>query len=207
MEIKRDDIKYFIHRELVYPEKEIVRSSLIVMLIVCIPTAIFGAYSNITKIFMLPIILLFSIWAVLLLRKAIDRSMFDLFSGLLTFFLSVSLLIGAYKEFSSSGQDISLRMIFFTLSLYLMCIILNITIAIQLIKKGYYKQDRKRKINVPLCVGLSTFVGISFGRTLLGSLDQKVDHLGTIILLIASFFLAFGTSNILRYYLATKIKD
>lgn len=62
MKIKIDDIKYFIRPEGQVSGREGILSFLFVMLIVCIPTAIFGLYFNITSVIRLPIIDLLILW-------------------------------------------------------------------------------------------------------------------------------------------------
>lgn len=207
MRVRREDIEYFINREFAHTEKKMVSVWLILMIVVCTPMEIFGVSLTITRVFILSINIAFSIWAILVLKKPVDRKKFELFIGSNSCFLSILLLIGAYKVFLSSGQKISLATIFFALGLYLMCIASNIVINILLIKKGHYKQPRKKRIDVYFWNVITAFVCMVSGRTLLGALDQKVEHLGAIFLFVYSLLFVFGTSNILRYYLAIKIKE
>lgn len=207
MKIKRDDIKYFIDRDWEYSQKEVMRSCLITMLLVCIPIATVGIYSVITSITMLPVVVALSIWNILLLKDPINQNQYNLFSGIFSLFFSLSCLVAAYKHSASLGQQISTSIVFFILGLYFVGITVNSIITIHLIREGYYKHPRKY-INTKFIVSIIAIIGIIFGRRLFIALDRNVaDNLFTIILVTAAFVFAAGTSCFLRFYLAVKIKE
>lgn len=95
------------------PEKKALWAFLGLMLLVCIPTALFGVYTDYTKPIILPLTAIFSGWALYLLFNEMARqNQINLFSGLFSGFISLSFLLAAYKiaatAFNVSWQLIAL---------------------------------------------------------------------------------------------------
>ncbi|QIB70016.1 hypothetical protein Ami103574_12225 [Aminipila butyrica] len=209
MNIQKDDIQYFINQESYSPPKKMIRSFLLLILILGMPTAIFGAYSNITSAVMLPIIMGICIWGILLLKNPINQNKLNLFLGASALSISLSTLILAYKTYASNNNhEVPLQIICFILGVYIICIAVYITIIFQWIKKGHYRQQKKYK-NVKWITSGIMIIMIVSGREILGAIDRNIlDKAMLLMLILVAFTCAYGgTSCFLKYYLAKKIED
>lgn len=208
MRMRRNDIEYFINPGWRSSSgREGILALLLTIFIVGIPTAIFGALAKVTSLVMIPIIIAFSIWTILLLTNLVNQNQVNLFCGTSALFLSLSSLLVAYKYSISCGQQVSFKTVFLVLSLYFICIGVNLAMTIRSIHKGYYKQDKKQK-NVGYLSSLVTVIIVVFGRRFLGLFNETfIEHLVLVFCVIMAFLLALGTTNIIRYYLDITIKD
>lgn len=210
MKIKKNDIKYFIKLEEQVYTRESILSFLLLMLIVGIPTAVFGLYSNVTSLVMIPIMCVMCVWSFFLWRNPTNYNQFNLYTGIIALFLSFSSLILAYRYLLSSGQQVSPKTLILVLGIYCICIFTNIMISIRFIHKGYYKQEKKYRQHsqVEHLIPIIGVVLVVSGRTVFARLDQNLlDYLIIIFLLISAFLLIFLIMNIFRYYLAITVKD
>ncbi|MFV0515839.1 MAG: hypothetical protein ACK5MV_00375 [Aminipila sp.] len=207
MDIKKENIQYFINQESYYSPKTTIRKILPGLIIFCVPIAIFGAYSNITSVVMLPIIVVLCIGGIILLKNPINQNKFNLFMGVSGLFLSLSTLILDYKFFGGDNSEVSLKITGLILGLYIICIAVYIIITIILIRKGYYNKQKKYK-NVDWIISTIMIIGIVSGKEILGIIDRNI--LDNVILLffifLALMFGCAGTLGFLKYYLAKKLK-
>ena len=202
MNFKDEDIKYFISREwIITTPKQVARSGLFLALIFGLPTAIFGMHSNISKAVMVSIIIVICVWSILLLQNRItSQNLFNLYSGVIVQSFSVLSLITGFRELSQTTQ-LSPIEISLIITLYLLCIIVNLLIIVRLIKKGYYRTLKKPK-NYIVLTSIIGAIGVVFGRRIFGHFNQDtVSHFMGIFFIVSGFYFTVGTTNFLRYYL------
>ena len=205
MEIRNNDILSYVNTESNVPKKNSLWGSMTVMLMVCIPSAIFGVYANITKVTLLSMVVVFSIWIFyLLVNTENKKNQYILFLGIFSGFISLSYMLAAYKV-ASSAMNVSSFYIIITLIVYLLTNIVSILNVTRLIKKGYYNVQRKTENPMGIIFAMS-ILGLGAGRAMVGNVNQDVAVTILVTCLIFMGFLhSIGTHNILKYYLAKKV--
>jgi len=200
------NIESYVNTESSIPKRNGLLSFWWLMLIVSIPSAVFGVYADITKIAILPLVAILSFWIIYLLVNADSKKMnYILFLGVFSIFISISFLIAAYKiaviEINVSGNYV-LLIIF----VYFLSIILGILNTFRLIRKGYYKKQRKIENPIGMIFASGLF-GLGIGRLLLAKISQDIVVAVLVIgLIFLGFLFSMGTHNLLKYYLAKKHK-
>lgn len=197
----------FLKLESINLKKRELLSFLWIMLILCVPTAIFGKYSNITKLIMLPIVALMSFWIVyFLISKEIKKTQAILFLASISTFLSISMLAAAYK-ITSSEMKVSAYIVLLILLLYILTVIMVNLNILRLIKKGHFLVENNNKSTGIIIT--ASFMGLGIGRLFRGqnmSQDTVVLVL-SFLLLILGFLFSMGTHNFMKYYFLKKINN
>ena len=203
-ELNNTDVKAYIRFEsLNVSKRRILFSHIMINGLVSIPTALFGVYSNITKILIIPIIVLVAIWAVNL-AFGIERKQkeFILFLGCNSLILSMTCLLAIYKILSTI-IEVSTMAIIGVIVFYIIGLIINNLNVLRLIKKGYYHKNSNSGSAV-LIFPFAIF-GLGIGKAMIGNIGQN----GAVILI--AFCLMFfavvcmvGTHNLLKYMLIQK---
>lgn len=202
--IKKENIRLYLDFETNIPKKSGLLSLLLIMMIVCVPASFFGVYSTVTKIVMLPLVMIMSIWIICLLVKTdTERLYYNLFQGIFSLFMSVSFLVLAYK-IVAARINISETYIVLILILYVIMNLLNIFNTLRLIRKGYFNVKRKTKNPTGLIFAASLF-GLVTGRVLIGGIRKETAAIILIIgLIFFGFLFSIGSNNLLKYYFARK---
>ncbi|MHB1395123.1 MAG: hypothetical protein ACYCYE_19145 [Clostridia bacterium] len=204
MEFKRENIIGYVNSETSVPRKNALWGSLTVMLMVCIPSALFGVYANITRIVLIPIIGIFCIWIFyLLVNIESKKNQYTLFLGNFSVFISLSYILAAYKV-AASAVDVPMVYIFVTLIAYVLTNVVSIINIIRLLNRGYYNLPHKAENPMGIIFAMS-ILGLGIGRVMVGKVSQDIAV--TILvtcLMFMGFLHAIGTHNLLKYYFAKK---
>jgi len=181
-------------------------SFLWVMLVVCIPSAIFGVYSNITRIVMLPLVIIMSLWIVyLLLKTDTKKSQFVFFLGVFSVFISVSFLVAAYKIVATEIRISGIHILLIILA-YVIVNILSIFNTLRLIKKRRFKVKGKNE-NLIGMIFASGLLGLSIGKVLMRKINQNTSVAILVIgLVFIGFLFSTGTNNFIKYYYIKKFR-
>lgn len=200
MIIEQEKIKSYIEYESNVPKTKTLRASLIMMLMVCIPSALFGAHSDITSFTLIPLVIIFGIWAIYLLIDTNNKKVkFVLFLGTFSFFIAVTFLVAAYK-FASTTSKVQSLYVILVFVLFIVVNVLNILNVLRLISKGYYQQKGKAENPMGLILAMA-ILGLSIGKTMVGRANQDVVVAILIsIMLFMSFLYSIGMHNLLKYY-------
>ncbi|MCX7745460.1 MAG: hypothetical protein N2645_01020 [Clostridia bacterium] len=202
--IERVNIQGYINFESNIPKKTGLLSFLWIMFIVCIPSAVFGVYSNITKIVMLPLVIIMSLWIIYLLIKTDTKKIqFIFFLGVFSVFISLSFLVAAYK-IAATETRVSLTCVILTIVTYVIANFICVFNTLRLIKNGHFKE--KRKVENPMGIIFAAgLLGLSLGRVLLGKTSQDtVVAILVIGLIFLGFLFSIGTHNFIKFYFAKK---
>jgi hypothetical protein len=204
-ELKNEDVKAYIDFEITdLSKKKQIWSNLLFNLMIAVPTAFWGAYSDVTRIVLPLIIIALTVW-VTHLSFDIEKKQksFILFMGCSAFFASSICMLAAYKILSTIMRVDTILVIGVT-SLYIISILLNMLNVIRLIGKGHYGKNSRRKtafLILPFSV-----LGLGIGKAMIGRIGQN----GAVILIASCLMIfalggAIGTENILKYILMRKI--
>lgn len=200
MKVNKENVMEYINYESGAPAEKTLQSSLIMFLMVGIPTSLFGAYSNITRIVLLPWVIIFIIWATsLMVNKKYSKKQFILFLSAVSLLISFLFMIAAYK-YALLAYDVTMFQIFIIVVLYVSTNVINIMNVLRLINKGYYKKKGKNENPLALIIAMSV-LGLSMGRMLYNSNQETVITILVSLLLFMSFLFTTGTHNFLKYYL------
>lgn len=198
------NIKAFVNMEYGVSERNGLLSFLYLLLLINIPTSIFGIYSNITKVTLLPLTILICIWDLTLLHKLKSKKkQYHLFQSTISIILSFSLLIAAYKV-SSSEFYVSIIYVFIIICAFVFEIIFILCYYLYLIKKGYFINKKEQRYPSGVFVGM--FIPILFsGKYFSDKINNNTAVvILTVCLLILSSLFIFGVQNILRFYYLMK---
>lgn len=205
--IEKENIQGYVNFESNIPKKNGLLSFLWIMFIVCVPSAAYGAYSDITKIVMLPLVIIMSLWIVYLLIKTDTKIIqFIFFLGVFSVFISVSFLIAAYK-IAATEMRVPEAYVLLTIVAYVIANFIGILNTLRLIRNGHFKV--KRKIENPMGIIFAAgLLGLGIGRVLLGKISKDtVVAILVIGLMFLGFLFSIGTHNFLKYYYAKKIQN
>jgi hypothetical protein len=198
--IEKENVENYIKVESNIPMRKGLLSFLWIMLIVCVPSAIFGVYADVTKLIMLPLVLIISLWLIYLLIDTDNKKMqLTLFLGILSVFISVSFLIAAYKV-ASTEIKVPPSYVLLAITFYLIANIVSVLNTIRLIKNGYY--NVQRKIENPMGIIFAAGVlGLGIGGVLIKKMDQvSVVAILVVGLIFLSFLFCIGIHNLLKYH-------
>ncbi|MDQ2088150.1 hypothetical protein RBH29_17125 [Herbivorax sp. ANBcel31] len=200
-----ENIKSYVKFDSNIPKKKGLLSFIWLILIICIPTGIFGAYASITKNIILPLLTIIVLWAIYLLINTEQKNQFILFLGVSSIFISISLLIATYKIVTIE-TEILLSHILIIMIIYVLLNITNTLNTLRLIKNGYFNVRKKSKNHLSIIFGAGLF-GLVVGRILFTDLTQDT---AVVVIAIIFIFLAFlfstGTHNLLKYFFIKKYK-
>lgn len=204
IEIK--NLQGYINIESAIPQKKGLLSFLYLMLIICVPTSIFGIYSNVTKIIMLPITVVMILWVLyLLIKKQKSKSQFILFQAIFSTFISLSLLIAAYK-IASSELQVPIKLVVLIFLIYIIIILSGMLYTLRLIENGYFVVERKSENPMGVIV-TSGFLGLGLGRILMFKTSEDTAVLVLILgIIFLGFLFSIGTHNYIKYYFIKKLK-
>jgi len=199
MNVDHEKVMNYINYETGVPMKKTLQSSLIMFCMVGIPSSLFGAYSNITRLVLLPLVIVLSFWALyLMVNTESKKDQFILFLGAFSLLTSLLFMIAAYK-YALTIYKVTLFNILLIIALYIITNILNIFNVERLIKKGYYKKKGKNENLLALFIAMSVF-GLSMGRMLNNASHEIVITILVSLLLFLAFLFTTGTHNFLKYY-------
>lgn len=203
--IKEEDIQSYINYESNVPKRKGLWSFLWTMLIVCVPTAIFGTNSDITKVVLLPLVIILSFWIIYLLIKTETKKIqFVFFLGVYSVFISISFLIAAYK-IAVTEMRVSMVYVLIIIMIYITTNMLGILNTLRLIKKGYFTGQRKTENSMGVIFAAS-FLGLGIGKMLIGKINQDtVVAILVILLIFLGFLFSTGSHNFIKYYFAKKL--
>lgn len=177
-----------------------------IMIIVCIPSAIFGEYADITKYIVLPLVVIMSLWIIYLLINTDSKKIqYILFLGIFSVFISISFLIAAYK-IAVTETSVSFIYVFILILAYILSNIMGIVNTLRLIERGYFLTQRKMEnpMGIIFAAGL---LGLGIGRTLLGNTSQDIVVTVLVVgLIFLGFLFSMGSHNLLKYYLAKRYR-
>lgn len=201
-----ENIKNYVKFDSNIPKKKGLLSFIWLILIICIPTGIFGAYASITKYIILPLLAIIVLWAIYLLINTEQKKIqFILFLGVSSIFISISLLLATYKIVTIE-TEILLSHILVIMSIYVLLNITNILNTLRLIKNGYFNVCKKSRNHLNIIFGAGLF-GLVGGRILFTDVTQDM---AVVVIAIIFIFLAFlfstGTHNLLKYFFIKKYK-
>ncbi|MHB1484137.1 MAG: hypothetical protein ACYCYI_05690 [Saccharofermentanales bacterium] len=199
-----NNIESYINMETNIPKKKGLLSLWWIMLIVCIPSALFGAYSNISKPIMLPLIIIMSFWIIYLLINTESKKMqYILFLGIYSIFISISFLTASYK-IAATKINVSVGYILIILFVYILTIFLSIFNTLRLIRKGYFQKQKKMDNPMGIIIASELF-GLGVGRVLLNKINQDtVVAILAMVLILLGFLYLSGVHNILKFYFIRK---
>lgn len=205
--IEKENVQGYIDFEPNVPKKNGLLGFGWIMLIVCIPSALFGVYAEITKIIMLPLVIIMSLWIIYLLIKTdTKRLQYILFLGVASVFISVSFLIAAYK-IASTVMRVSTAYILLIVLAFIIANVLGIFNTIRLIKKGHFKV-KKNNGNPVVMIFAVGLLGLGSGKILIGKISQDTAVAILVIgLMFLGFLISIGTHNFLKYYYARKYRE
>lgn len=199
MKVNKENVMEYVNYESSVPTEKTLQSSLIVFLMVGIPSCLFGAYSNITRITLLPWVIIFTLWALyLMVKKIYSKKQFILFLGAASLFISFLFMIAAYK-YALIAYSVTIFQIFIVIILFVITNVINILNVLRLINKGYYKKKGKNENPLALFIAMSV-LGLSMGRLLYITSQEVVITILVSLLLFLSFLFTTGAHNFLKYY-------
>ena len=199
MNIVREKVNAYINYESHIPKKKTLQSSIIMLCMVGIPVSLYGAYSNITRLILLPFLLIFIFWAIyLLINTENKKAQFVLFLGGFSLIISLLFIIASYK-FALLIYKVPMFYMLLIIILYIIANIINILNVQRLIKRGYYEKDSKNKKPTALFIAMSVF-GLSMGNMLNNARQEVVIAILVSLLLFMAFIFTTGTHNFLKYY-------
>lgn len=174
------------------------------MLIVSLPSALFGEFADITKFVMIPFIVIMTFWIIYLFVEVEKKKrQFILFMGIYSVFISMSFLIAAYKM-AATTINVSIGYILLILFAFILTIFLIIYNTLRLVRKGHYLEKEKAENPTGLIVASSLF-GLGVGKILLNKISQDtVVALLVVIFLFLGFLFLSGVHNLLKYYFIRK---
>lgn len=203
MNVNPDNIMDYINYDTGIPKEKTLQSSLIMFGMLGIPCSLFGAYSNITRIILLPLIILLSLWAIyMMISKKSKKCSFILFLGVFSFFTSILFMISSYK-IALLAYNVSHINIFQVILLYIVSAVLNILNVIRLIQKRYYSSKDKKGNLMPLFMATS-ILGLSMGKMIKDVKTEVIIAIMVSMMLFMSFMALTGTHNFLKYYYVVK---
>lgn len=195
---KEKVIKYIMYESSISVKRTLL-SSFIMILIVSLPSAIFGVYANITKIIFLPLIIVFCIWIVYLLKNTKGkRKQYILFLGLVSFFISISFMILAFN-FASTIMTVKLIYIIGVAFFYILANTFYILNVLRLIKKDYYQKQGKTESPYSIIFPMA-ILGLGIGKSLYSVSQEKIVLIIVACMLFMAFLFSIGIHNLLRYY-------
>ncbi len=191
-------LSYVNYEPRVTPKKTLV-SCLTMLLLVSVPSSWFGVYSDITKVLILPSVLL-GIWILyLLIQRENTRKGYSLFLGTYSFFISTSFLVAAYKIVSTI-MEVPVLYVTTILSTYILVNVLNVINVKRLIKKGYYLEQGRTENPLGIIFAMA-ILGLGIGKALIGNVSQDgVVFILAGCMLFFSFLYTIGTHNLLKFY-------
>ncbi|AIF49791.1 hypothetical protein [Pelosinus sp. UFO1] len=200
-ELNSEDVKAYTDFEIIdLSKKKQIWSSFLFNLLIAIPTAFFGDYSDITRIVIPLIIIISAVWVVYLSFKIEKkRESFILYLGCNALFTSIICMLASYKILSTI-IEVNNLVIVSVVALYIICLLLNVLNVLRLIRKGHYGKS-SQKGSAALIIPFSV-LGLGIGKAMVG----RIGNSGAVILLasclmIFSFMYLIGTQNILKYVL------
>lgn len=205
MMIEKENVEPFLINNSGISEKKSIQNFLTFILLICIPTALFGKYAEITKLIMLPIVIIMSLWGIYLIRQA-DKKRTEcyLFFGISCVFLPLSLLLAAYK-LALTEFIVPKIYILLISALFLIGNTLDILITLRLIKKGYFENRKTYKglSQLSLTFGI---LGLLIARLTGKNTDQETAvSVVVACFLILGFLYSMGTQNFIKYYYSKKL--
>ena len=204
MKINQENVKEYINYESGVPTYKLLQSSLIMCCIIGIPSSLFGKYSNITKIILLPCIVIFCLWTIYqLIYKNINREHFILYLGVTSFFTSFLFMIAAYK-FALMAYNVTIEHVLFIIIIFVIINSINILNVLRLIKKGYYKKKGRNENPSALFIAVSV-CGLSMGKLFINTKQENVIAILVSLLLFMAILFTTGTHNFLKYYYIKKL--
>jgi hypothetical protein len=200
-ELNSKDVKAYTDFEIIdLSKKKQIWSNFLFLLLITVPTAFFGEYSNITRIVIPLIIIISAVWVVYLsfeIEK--KRESFILYMGCNALVASSSCMLASYMILSTIIEVNTLAVVS-VVALYIIGLLLNVLNVLRLIRKGHYGKCSKQG-STALIIPFSV-LGLGIGKAMVG----KIGNSGAVILLasclmIFSFMYLIGTQNILKYVL------
>lgn len=186
-------------------------SIFILMISICIPTAFFGIYANITKIIILPIVFAMTVWLIYLSKSPRSFDMqYPLYMGIYSVFLSLTCLLAAYKS-TSLVMRVPITYVIVIITAYVISCMASIFFILRLIKKGHFRGAGKEKNYIGLTV-VAGVLGMSIAGASLKNISQNTeDLLMGIGLIIIAFAISVGTGNsgthnFVKYYYTNKFR-
>ena len=206
MQFDKENVEAFLKRFYSKQLETFMKPIMIFMLVVGIPTALFGIYNTITMIIMLPVIIAMIIWYIMLkIKKTVPVLISSKFISIAALIFSLSLMIGIYKILSLST---------YLSSGYLFCGLLsNLIVAylvalaiLRAIRTGWYKGLDNKPVK-PYTALVSSAVGIIIivNRLWLRDLSQDIHNkiIMTASMLMAFIFIMISVSYYIIYYFAS----
>ena len=198
--IENEKIRAYIEFNSNSPKRTELLSFLWGMFIVSIPAGYFGIHAEITKIIILPPVIILTVWIVyLFIKNGGNKTQYVLFMGSYIAFFSMSLLLCAYK-IASTVIEVSKEYVVILIVAYIANIIIYMLNLKRLIKKGYFitKKNDISQLGVSIVAGV---FGLGIGKTMFNNIGQdKVVEILVILLIFMGFFFSYGVSHFLKYY-------
>jgi len=190
-------VKSFIENENEPHKKALVRT-LIIILMVGLPTAFIGKGSQLTYVLITPMSVTFFIWCIYLLVKTDEkRKLFYLYMGLVSIYESIIFLLISYKM-ASLVVNVPLYVMILVIFFYLLFLLFNYFYNIRLVNKGYYL---KHKVAMGSILGMACpFLGYFVGRAIIRDVSNSTGILlGAFGALIIVPYLGGKSINVLKY--------
>jgi hypothetical protein len=200
-----ESIKSYVNYEADIPKNQILKAYITLMLVVSVPSALFGAYSKFTTIILIPLVIVLIAWDIYLLTDVnCKKESLILYQGIFSLFISISFMIAGYK-FASTIMVVQWFQGTIIVNLFIIFNILNIYNILRTIKKNSYSQMKKKGRSSGLILAMCV-LGLFLGKTMIGKLNQDtVVVILVSIMIFMSFLLSLGTHNILKYYYIRKV--
>lgn len=206
LELKQEYIEDFINYPVGMAGKSILcRNILLFHFVTTIPTAIFGSASGVTKIILLPLWIILSLWGFSLYAGAgIDKKVISyyLYIGCSSVFFSMVLLLAAYKVYLMIST-VSPAIIICMIVAHIVIAVLISKRILHNIKNGAYTMSVSSKPNNNMVLIIGIWALLVVARVFLGHFKNEQEiyvSLLTFLLVFYSYILLYGINFIFRYY-------
>lgn len=207
LELDEEKVSGFLNNNFIIKTKRQLFDSVLVTVLLSIPSSIFGANALFTTIFfiLIDIFLFLNLIKVLRMKEAIICYQ-NLLEGINSLYLGIIFLVIVYKILVYK-YDPNIWLLAFLLLLFLCCSGLFLWSIIRRIKKGAYKES-KANLDLPVKAMFGGMIGYLLGKNLFKGVSQDtIVTIITVILVSLSFLSSLGVVYILKFYLQKNLEQ